>query len=79
MSTIVEEAVDAENVLVVETTLQTNLKGELVDHHMGLYHLLRDLLQGKERRCFFVPCHRHNSELAFSQGLSHLKVFKRQF
>lgn len=46
---------------------------------MGLYHLLRDLLQGKERRCFFVPCHRHNSELAFSQGLSHLKVFKWQF
>lgn len=33
----------------------------------------------QREKMFFVPCHRHNSELAFSQGLSHLKVFKWQF
>lgn len=76
MGRVVEEAVHAEDVLMVEAALKANLEAQLVDHQVGSYHRLRDLLNGQVASNLLVSPRHHHPELSFAQSLPYLKILQ---
>lgn len=71
---VVEEPIQPDNIRVVQTRLDLQLPDELIKDILLHYNFLRDLLDGADEPCLFVPCEEHLAEFATPQLCSSSEV-----